>query len=332
LFNVVVYQAGAGVQYLSEVNVPGGDFEDYYGYQKLPIVTSLSSAAVFSVSSFQNFQSVGIIAGVPTTVFAAVRGSALGNSIVQLYPANHLASDMLNYTASVNGQCQLTLTAAGANIPATCAGTLAVLTRRFQLTRGSTCSSVQLYAIPYTPPAAPTSTSVAPLPTSTQTTSTPTQISSLELATPTPSAAPYCALPPYFTILVNETGAAPQYLYDPNSINDEALSFTNDPTQSLIFSLTSSGQLEFTVTNIWNQPVLLISEQDVQNAGNEAVFFTTATRFQSLGYLPVVATLDADCSISLNLPYDAASVLQVCLYLLLILLKNKIIECKYYSK
>lgn len=307
------------MQYLSEVNVPGGDFEDYYGYQKLPITTSLSSAAVFSVNTLHNFASVGTIAGIPTNVFAAVRGSALGNSIVQLYPFNHLASDMLNYTASVNGQCQLTLSAAGANIPANCDGTLAVLTKRFQLSRGSTCSSVQLYAIPYTPPATPTIATPTP---------TPTITSSLE--TSTPSAAPYCALPPYFTILVNETGAAPQYLYDPNSINDEALSFTDDPTQSLIFSLTSSGQLEFTVTNIWNQPVLLISEQDVQNAGNEAVFFTTATRFQSLGYLPVVATLDADCSISLNLPYNAASVLQVYFYPLSILPRDSIMGRKYY--
>ena len=232
---------------------------------------------------------------VETEVYAAVRYSALGDSIVQLYPSNHLAADMLNYTASVDSSCQLSLKVdvqAGmdaVNITTACSGVLAVLSSRFQISRGSTCESVTLFVIPYVVPTPPTGT----------------------IASPTAAPTSSCILAPYFTILVNETGTQAQYLYDPNSVDDEALSFTNDPSQSLIFSLTQSGQLEFTVTDIWNNPVLLVSEQDVQNAGNEAVFFTTAARFSSLGYEPVIASLNDDCTLSLNLPYNAANIIQV---------------------
>jgi hypothetical protein len=56
----------------------------------------------------------------------------------------------------------------------------------------------------------------------------------------------------------------PQYLYDSFSVDDEALSFTTDFSQGLIFSLNATGQLEFTVTDIYNKEVQLISEQDIQ--------------------------------------------------------------------
>jgi hypothetical protein len=75
---------------------------------------------------------------------------------------------------------------------------------------------------------------------------------------------PSCSLPPYFTITVNETGMPPQYLYDPFSVDDEALSFTTDFSQGLIFSLNATGQLEFTISDIYNNVVQLISEQDIQ--------------------------------------------------------------------
>lgn len=45
-----------------------------------------------------------------------------------------------------------------------------------------------------------------------------------------------CVLSPYFIILVNETDQPTQYLYDPYSVNDDALSFTQEPKESLIFS------------------------------------------------------------------------------------------------
>jgi hypothetical protein len=72
---------------------------------------------------------------------------------------------------------------------------------------------------------------------------------------------------PYFTIFVNETGYPAQYLYDPNSVDDDALSFTFEFSQSSVFSLTSTDQLEFGVVDIWNKPVVLISEQDIQVCG-----------------------------------------------------------------
>jgi hypothetical protein len=49
-----------------------------------------------------------------------------------------------------------------------------------------------------------------------------------------------------------------------------------------------------------------------KNAGNEAIFFTTSVRYDALGYLPVVATINPDCTIGLTLPYDGAAVLMVC--------------------
>lgn len=69
---------------------------------------------------------------------------------------------------------------------------------------------------------------------------------------------------PYFTILVNQTGEPTRYLYDPHSIGSEALSFTDDPAQSLVFSLTRVGQLTFNVTDIFGRNVSLLSEQDIQ--------------------------------------------------------------------
>lgn len=294
-FNIVAYQSGKPAQYLSQVYVPGGEVEAVYGYDELPLVTDITKASVFGIQSTHLTVNT-TIQNVNTAVFAAVRAGSLGNSILQFYPLNHIAPDMFNYTASINGQCEIGLsigagTAGVTDIVTECTGILAVLSARGQVSRGSTCATVKLFAIPIiaASPSAVATSSVA-LPTSTSS----------------------CALPDYFTILVNETGSAPQYLYDPNSIDDDELSFTTDSTQSLVFSLTSSGQLEFTVTDIWGAPVLLVSEQDIQNAGNEAVFFTTAQRFQALGYEPVVANLNSDCSISLTLPYNAAHILQVC--------------------
>lgn len=155
---------------------------------------------------------------------------------------------------------------------------LAVLTPRYALSRGSSCNPVVLYAIPYTPPVLPTtSSSLIAAPTGTPAyatliTASPviesvvsTVIASETiLSSPIPTGPTVCVMPPYFTILVNETGHAPQYLYDPDSVNDDALSFTYDLDQSAVFSLTNTNQLEFSVVNAFGTPVVLISEQDVQ--------------------------------------------------------------------
>jgi hypothetical protein len=117
---------------------------------------------------------------------------------------------------------------------------------------------------------------------------------------------------PYFKILVNETGRAAQYLYDPEALGDDALSFTSDPDQSLVFYLNPSDQLTFNIVDIFGNPMVLASEQDQHNPGNEAVYFTTSAKIDELGYEPVVATVNDDCSIGLTLPYNAASVLMAC--------------------
>lgn len=154
-----------------------------------------------------------------------------------------------------------------------CSRILAVLTPRFAFSRGSSCTPVILYAVPYAPPVFSSPVSV-PVVTSVVSalasevslstvvrTPTPAIVSSAQVLVPTMP--PYCVLATYFTILVNETGYPAQYLYDPNSVNDEALSFTLDFSESAIFSLTSTNQLEFHVVNVFNQPVVLISEQDI---------------------------------------------------------------------
>ena len=107
------------MQYLSEVDVPGSNAgENFYGFEKLPLTTDIDSAAVFNTNSYQNLVAEAHISGIRglTTVYGAVRMSALGNSNFQMYPSNHLAPDMLNYTVSVDSQCLLSLAARGASI------------------------------------------------------------------------------------------------------------------------------------------------------------------------------------------------------------------------
>jgi hypothetical protein len=118
-FNIMVQETGMPVQWLSEVDVPGlATGEDFYGYEKLPLITSKNNAAVFSTNSYRNLVSQAHIKGKTglTTVYGAVRASTMGNSNVQLYPSYHLAADMMNYTVSINGQCQLALAVRGATL------------------------------------------------------------------------------------------------------------------------------------------------------------------------------------------------------------------------
>lgn len=70
-------------QWLSEVDVPGGDSEDFYGYEKLPFVADKADAAVFSTNQHRNLISAAVLNGILTPVYAAVRAQALGNSFVQ---------------------------------------------------------------------------------------------------------------------------------------------------------------------------------------------------------------------------------------------------------
>jgi hypothetical protein len=129
----MVQEPGKPEQWLSEVDVPGAwTGENYYGYEKLPLTTVANSAAVFSTNSYQNLVSQAHISGTTglTTVYAAVRLTALGDSNVQMYPSYHLNGyplgspnavgdhvvDMNNYTISVNSQCQIALQVLGANL------------------------------------------------------------------------------------------------------------------------------------------------------------------------------------------------------------------------
>lgn len=109
-------ETGKPKQWLSQIDVPGLDSEDFYGYEKLPLVTSKAQAAVFSSNSFHNLISAAVLNGVLTPVYAAARAQAIGNTLVQMYPANHLAEDFLNYTISIDPHCLLTLSVGGAAV------------------------------------------------------------------------------------------------------------------------------------------------------------------------------------------------------------------------
>jgi len=101
---------------VSEVDVPGLESEDFYGYEKLPFVTDKSQAAVFSTNENGVLISAAVLNGNLTPVYAAVRAQALGNSLVQLYPANHLAIDFLNYTITIDAHCLLAISVRGAAV------------------------------------------------------------------------------------------------------------------------------------------------------------------------------------------------------------------------
>jgi hypothetical protein len=115
-FNILVEETGQPEQWLSEVDVPGGDYQAAYGYEKLPLTTSHGSAAVFSSNQYNNLVSTIVLDDVLTTVYAAVEGSAIGNTIVQLYPAAHFPSGVENYTISMAENCALSISCFGAHI------------------------------------------------------------------------------------------------------------------------------------------------------------------------------------------------------------------------
>jgi hypothetical protein len=312
-FNILVEEAGQPEQWVSEVAVPGGAYQGSYPYEKLPLTTSHGSAAVFSSNHLNNLISKVQVGGVPTTFYAAVGGSAIGQTIVQLYQPAYFPLNPQNYTISMTANCILSISCFGAtiekgisphdysrnyhfcgfhfiNLFLVCAGSLAVLTGRFAQARGLQCTGVTLFVVPVIVPvssATKSTTTVHPTSTTSTSTTTTTTTTTAVAVTSSSSAVssavssvvsaassspvssttpvPSCVLPPYFTITVNETGMAPQYLYDPFSVDDEALSFTTDPSQGLIFSLNATaGQLEFTITDIYNNVVQLISEQDIQ--------------------------------------------------------------------
>jgi hypothetical protein len=115
-FNILVEETGQPEQWLSEVTVPGGTYQGTYGYEKLPLTTSHGSAAVFSSNQNNNLVSTIEVGGVLTTVYAAVEGSAIGNTIVQLYQPSQFPSGVENYTISMAENCGLSISCFGANI------------------------------------------------------------------------------------------------------------------------------------------------------------------------------------------------------------------------
>jgi hypothetical protein len=46
------------------------------------------------------------------------------------------------------------------------------------------------------------------------------------------------------------------------SNDDDKLQFTTNAAQGSVFSITPTGQLEFTVVDIWGSTVILLSDQD----------------------------------------------------------------------
>ncbi|KAM3066084.1 hypothetical protein ACMFMG_010575 [Clarireedia jacksonii] len=312
LFSIVVQQEGKPIQYLTQLNYPDhGTTESLWGYDTLPITQSGFQAAHFSIGNNSTLMATHNNGTSMVPITAAVRiGNLgnLGNSPVQMFTGDHIASDMRTYVATVNGQCRIGLDVppSGANILAACAGVLNVLTPAKKLARGSSCVEVKLYAIEVFPPPTMTGTPTAAI--STQVPSTVTASAPLSSFT----TANGCTVPPYFKILVNETGMDPQYLYDPIALGDDALSFTSDPDMSLVFYLNPADQLTFNIIDFFGNPVVLASEQDLHNPGNEAVYFSTAAKFREFGYQPVVATVNDDCSIGLSLPYNAANIVMAC--------------------
>ncbi|PQE26863.1 hypothetical protein CJF31_00003586 [Rutstroemia sp. NJR-2017a BVV2] len=314
LFSVVVEQEGKPIQYLTQLNYPDhGTSESLWGYDTLPIVSSEFQAAHFSIGGGGTFMATHDTGTLSVPITAAVRISNLGNTPVQLYSEEHIGLDMRTYAATVDGQCRLGLDVppSGANILASCGGILNVLTPAKKLARGSSCVTVNLYAVEVSAPLS----SSALAPTETPTTAMSTQVPSAVTASAPLSSfttVTGCTVAPYFKILIHEAGMAAQYLYDPVALGDDALSFTSNPDMSLIFYLNPNDQLTFNIIDFFGNPMVLASNQDQHNAGNEAVFFTTATKFSQLGYEPVVATVNGDCSIGLTLPYNAASVIMEC--------------------
>lgn len=319
-FNVIIDEPGKPKQWLTQLNFPdAGTFEGTWGYDTLLAVTQGSQAARFSIGFGNTFQGKLQSNGAPIT--GAVRLTALGSPL-QLFTAAHISDNMRTFTASIGADCSLGLDIpnTGDNILAQCEGVFTILTPAKQLQRGSGCTQVRAYAVAYDGSQSTISSSIEP---------TRTMIPSSDLVTSTSTFSPItssttiagCPVAPYFRILVNETGMPPQYLWDPVSFGDDALSFTNDASKSLTFSLSpTTGQLQFNIVDFFGNPVLLASNQDTHNAGNEAIFFSTATKYQQLGYQPVVATIKPDCSIGLTLPYNAANIIQAChgsIYLML---------------
>jgi hypothetical protein len=263
----------------------------------LQFTSDINSAAPLKVGGLNGDSSPLAIVNNGIEYLSAVRAQTIGDSIVQFYQQGLIAEDMLLYNVQVDSSCEAQLSivrAPGFNITTNCANNLAVLGPRYQLDRGGSCSPVSMFAVPMKNPVA--SATVA-------------SSTSTYPAAPTAST---CVLPDQFTIWVNQTGYPPQYLSDPNPNDDEALEFTTDFSQSLVFSITNTGQLEFNIVDYYGNEVQMYSEQDPQNPGNEAVFFSTSYNADYHDYLPILASLNPDCTLSLTLPADAASVVQVC--------------------
>ncbi|KAF7950332.1 hypothetical protein EAE96_007619 [Botrytis aclada] len=338
LFNVVIDEPGKPKQWLSQRNFPdAGTVEGTWGYDTLPPVLSSSQAARFNIGFGNAFQAKCQSDNAP--ISGAVRLTALGSPL-QLFTADHISDSMRVFTASIGADCSLGLDIpnTGNNILAICSGIFTILTPAKQIQRGDACTQVRAFAVAVSGPSSTLSTTIAS-PTGSSTEVSETGASTLiattipsgtsGLVTGTSTFSPItsstsiagCPVAPSFRILVNQTGMPAQYLWDPVSFGDDALSFTTDAEQSLTFSLSpTTGQLQFNIIDYFGNPVLLASNQDTHNAGNEAIFFSTATKYQQLGYQPVVANINSDCSIGLTLPYNAANIIQAChgsIYLML---------------
>ncbi|RDW85652.1 hypothetical protein BP5796_03977 [Coleophoma crateriformis] len=305
-FKVRVSEVGQADQYLGEKFVAGGNIGS--GYDQLNIISSFSQAAVFSIDGSHDLTSNASYNGIITQLYAAVKKGSVGNSIVQMYPITAITSDMSIYYASVESTCELNIRnfASNMNYLYNCGGVLTILSPRWVRLRQGSCTKATLSVIPYTESQ---STGSAPTAVSTNSLASPAQSA---LVTLMPTAPPLCVVPPYFVILAEAAGMAVQYLWDPNPMGDDQLSFTSEKSQSVIFSLSSYGQLEFTVTDLRGNPVLLLSNQDTYEAGNEPVTFSTDDLFQQGNLRPVTAVLNTDCSLSLSLPYDNAKTLMMC--------------------
>ncbi|TAQ90891.1 hypothetical protein B7494_g778 [Chlorociboria aeruginascens] len=139
---------------------------------------------------------------------------------------------------------------------------------------------------------------------------TPTSALSTTLATAS------CNPPSAFVLSVESSNGEPYYLYDSVQSGDDYLELTHDLSIAAVFSLTDDlgtpNQLRFAYLDTKGNVVVLYSEQDIPGAGNQPVFFATAEFYKYSGFVPVVAQINPDCTISLSLPFNGANIMAVC--------------------
>jgi hypothetical protein len=139
---------------------------------------------------------------------------------------------------------------------------------------------------------------------------------------------PSCSIPSAFILRVIGDGPSYKWLQDNcQGCDDTPLVYTTDEQEATVFGLTPLNPSDpnegtFTIIDYLLHTVQLYSSQPPENAGNEPVFFATSAYLNGQSFIPVIAKINPDCSVSLSLvtdDTDGANVLAECkdvLYLL----------------